>query len=114
MAEETAAPARPRPAAKKKTPAPAAKKASAKAAPKVSKYHVYQESDKGVLTPVSEVEARNAEHAVSSFIDAPGDFADLAAKVTAGTAGLTVVPERNLSRVKAEVETKTRVKLSVA
>lgn len=85
-----------------------------KAPQKVSKYHVYSENGKGVLTPIGEFDARNAEHAVASFIETPGEHGELAEKVKIGEAGLTVVPERNLSRVKAQVETRTRVKLSVA
>jgi hypothetical protein len=71
-------------------------------------YHIYEEAEDGALRklgddPDQKYEGRNANEAVEAYI-ADGHNAE----------GVTfvVVPDRNLARVKAEVETKTKVKLS--
>ena len=65
-------------------------------------YHVYSEDDERVLSPLGEFEGRNASEAIEDYLDA-GNKAD----------GITfvVVPDRNLARVEADVETRTKVKL---
>lgn len=95
--------------------APQQKKAASNGGTKkaLAKYHVFREASSGNLTKITEVEARNAELAVGVFIKSPGEHAALAQEVQEGKAALVVVPERNYTRVKATVETKTKVKLSV-
>lgn len=78
-----------------------------------SKYHLYSEGSNGSLAVVGEFEGRNAEQAVGQFVNASnGDHAELREKVKSGQATLVVVPDRNLTRVSATVETKTTVKLT--
>jgi hypothetical protein len=75
-----------------------------------SEYHVYQE-DGDALVHLGSYMGRNAEQSVAAFIES-GDHADVAEAVKSGEAALVVIPERNHTRVRAQVETKTRVKLS--
>ena len=66
-------------------------------------YHVFYEDEDSSLKLLGQYEGRNASEAIEAYIDA-GNEAE----------GITfvVVPNRNLARVKADVETKTKVKLS--
>jgi hypothetical protein len=58
-----------------------------------------------VLTRLGQYKGRNASEAIEAYSDAGNDVQGIT---------FVVVPDRNLARVKADVETKTKVKLSVA
>lgn len=76
-----------------------------------AKYHIYEDRE-NVLHPLGEFEGTFAENAVGAFIETPGEHSELAEQVKKGDATLVVVPDRNLTRVTAQVETKTKVKLT--
>lgn len=67
-------------------------------------YHVYSEDESGdTLSRLGQYKGRNASEAIEAFSEAGG---------TVDGVTFVVVPDRNLARVKADVETKTKVKLS--
>jgi len=66
-------------------------------------YHVYTEDAEGMLRRLGEYRGRNASEAIEAYNEAGGDVEGIT---------FVVVPDRNLARVKADVETKTKVKLS--
>lgn len=76
-----------------------------------AKYHLYEEDEDGTTLrklgddPDKTYEGRNATEAIEAYIDDGNDAEGIT---------FVVVPDRNLARVKAAVETKTKVKLSAA
>lgn len=103
MAETTqAARKRPRKAngtARQATPAEnGGSKARAKAL-----YHVYSEDGDSSLKLLGQYKGRNASEAIEAYSEAGNDVEGIT---------FVVVPDRNLARVRADVETKTKVKLS--
>lgn len=67
-------------------------------------YHVYSENEDGdTLARLGQYKGRNASEAIEAYSEAGG---------TVDGITFVVVPDRNLARVKADVETKTKVKLS--
>lgn len=83
-----------------------------------SLYHVYliTDSETDVLERLGSYQARNAEGAVKMFIEAEGQDGndEIRAGVAAGTDTVAVIPERNITRVTADVEVKRTVKLRSA
>jgi hypothetical protein len=71
---------------------------------RTAKYHIYEERKDGSLNHLGEAEARNAELAATDFFKGHEDKLD-------GQAFL-VVPNRNISRIHAKVETTKRVRVS--
>lgn len=71
---------------------------------RTARYHIYQEQQDGSLTHLGEAEARNAEVAASDFLKSHEDL--LSDKP------FVVVPNRNISRIRAQVETTKRVRVS--
>lgn len=71
---------------------------------RTAKYHIYQERKDGMLTHLGEAEARNAEMAASDFLKGHEEMLD--------NQPFLVVPNRNISRIHAEVETTKRVRVS--
>jgi hypothetical protein len=71
---------------------------------RTAKYHIYQEREDGSLTHLGEAEARNAELAASDFLKSHEEML--------GNQPFLVVPNRNISRIHAEVETTKRVRVS--
>lgn len=72
---------------------------------RTAKYHIYQEQNDGSLNHLGEAEARNAEMAASDFLKNHED--------KLSDQPFVVVPNRNISRIHAKVETTTRVRVSV-
>lgn len=70
---------------------------------RTAKYHIYQEKQDGSLTHLGEAEARNAELAASDFLKNREDLL--------GDEAFVVVPNRNISRIHAKVETTKRVRV---
>lgn len=71
---------------------------------RTARYHIYQESDDGSLTHLGETQARNAKMAASDFIKKHEDMQS--------DQHFIVVPNRNISRVSAKVETTKRVRVT--
>lgn len=71
---------------------------------RTAKYHIYQEKQDGTLKHLGEAEARNAEMAASDFLKAHDDLL--------GDEAFVVVPNRNISRIHAKVETTKRVRVT--
>lgn len=71
---------------------------------RTAKYHIYQEKQDGTLTHLGEAEARNAEMAASDFLKTREDLL--------GNEAFVVVPNRNISRIHAKVETTKRVRVT--
>lgn len=91
-----------------------AKQASEQAAKKAAKYHLYVEGDADHLAPLGQYEGKNAEAAVGVFLaEKNGSHKAVRDRVRKGEQALVVVPDRNFTRVSAEVEVKERVKLTV-
>ena len=65
--------------------------------PKTAKYHIYQDFGDGKLTWLGEAHAKNATSAATSFINENDDAAQ--------KQPFLVVPERNISRISATIET---------
>lgn len=78
---------------------------------KLALYHIFRKGEKGALLPVIDTKARNAELAVSAFIENPGKEKKLAEEVSAGKASVIVIPERNYTEVGAQEEVKRTVKI---
>lgn len=104
MAETTqAARKRPRKANGTARPATPADNGGSKARAKAL-YHVYSEDESGdTLMRLGQFKGRNASEAIEAYSESGG---------TVDGITFVVVPDRNLARVKADVETKTKVKLS--
>lgn len=68
-------------------------------------YYVYEEQDGGSLKPLGNFKGRNAHEAVKAYMEDKG---------ANGGKPLVVVPQRNLSRVRAVVEHRKRVTLEAA
>lgn len=71
---------------------------------RTAKYHIYQEKQDGTLTHLGEAEARNAEMAASDFLKTHDELL--------GNEAFIVVPNRNISRIHAKVETTKRVRVT--
>lgn len=71
---------------------------------RTAKYHIYQEKQDGSLQHLGEAEARNAEMAASDFLKGREDLL--------GDEAFVVVPNRNISRIHAKVETTKRVRVT--
>ena len=71
---------------------------------RTAKYHIYQEKQDGSLQHLGEAEARNAEMAASDFLKTREDLL--------GDEAFVVVPNRNISRIHAKVETTKRVRVT--
>lgn len=71
---------------------------------RTAKYHIYQEQQDGSLTHLGEAEARNAELAASDFLKSHEE--------TMTDKPFVVVPNRNISRIHAEVEMTKRVRVT--
>lgn len=71
-----------------------------------SVYHLFTEADDGCLQPIGQFEGRNAE-------DAAGDYYTKTGTEANGDV-LVIIPDRNMSRVRAEVQTVSKVKLTSA
>lgn len=76
---------------------------SEKKAPSV--YHLFTEQKDGSLKPLGTFKGRRPDEIVTVFLDGGGK---------ANGEPFVIVPDRNLSKVRAEVETTTKVKLSAA
>lgn len=89
---------------------------NAKKTKPLAQYHMFSVDEKDVLTPVGTglYPAKTAEGAVTAFLLSPGSDKVLARSVKEGTAAVVVVPDRNYTKVTAEVETRTKVKLKAA
>ena len=77
---------------------PAESKARAKAL-----YHVFSEDEDSTLSLLGQFQGRNASEAIEAYAEAGNEVQGIT---------FVVVPNRNLARVRADVETKTKVKLS--
>lgn len=71
---------------------------------RTARYHIYQEQQDGTLTHLGETEARNAETAATDFLKTHEEMLD--------DKPFVVVPNRNISRIHAKVETTKRVRVS--
>jgi len=71
---------------------------------RTAKYHIYREQQDGSLQHLGEAEARNAEMAASDFLKNREDLL--------GDEAFVVVPNRNISRIHAKVETTKRVRVT--
>jgi hypothetical protein len=71
---------------------------------RTARYHIYQEREDGTLAHLGEAQARNAEMAASDFIKNHEDMQN--------DQQFVVVPNRNISRVSAKVETTKRVRVT--
>jgi hypothetical protein len=69
-------------------------------------YHVFlEDAGDGSLRLLGQYKGRNASEAIEAYSGEGNDVQGIT---------FVVVPDRNLARVKADVETKTKVKLSAA
>ena len=66
-------------------------------------YHVFAEDENGTLALLGQYTGRNASEAIEAYAEAGNPVENIT---------FVVVPDRNLARVRADVETKTKVKLS--
>ena len=107
-AQET--PKRGRPARKRPGRPPKDGKAAKK---KPALYHLYEQDDDRILTPVGDQEAKTAEGAVTAFLKGnhEGDTKKFVDAVRSGDAVVVAIPERNYTVVGAEEEVKTRLRI---
>lgn len=73
-------------------------------------YHIY-DAQKLAEARIGSYDAVNAMGAIASFIES-GEQPEIAEQVTNGSLIVAVVPERNQTVASAQVQTKTKVKLS--
>jgi hypothetical protein len=73
-------------------------------------YHIY-DAEKLADARIGSYDAINAMGAIAAFIES-GDQEEIAEQVTNGNLVVAVVPERNQTVASAQVQTKTKVKLS--
>jgi hypothetical protein len=71
---------------------------------RTAKYHIYQEKQDGSLQHLGEAEARNAQMAASDFLKSHEELLT--------DSPFIVVPNRNISRIHATVETTKRVRVN--
>jgi hypothetical protein len=74
-------------------------------------YHVFNEDEDGTLKILGKYEGRNASEAIEAYIE---DMREQHGTYDAQGITFVVVPNRNLARVTADIQTKTKVKLSAA